>query len=280
MRVQTHLELKRIRQELLADRQRVLEQKDVLTKQAAQLETAYQQLEAINIELERSKLEIEREKARSEQLLLNVLPQKIVNDLKNNGISTPESFENVTLLFSDIVGFTPISVQLGPELLISELNDIYTGFDDIMTKHNCERIETVGDAYLAVCGLPVPDKDHARKILWAASDMIRFLRVRNELAQKSGHQAWEIRIGVHTGDVVGGVVGVRKYAYHIFGDAVNTASRMESNSEPMRINVSETTYALAKQYFSFIHRGGVDVKGKGAMDMYFLEADLSAEQTG
>ncbi len=145
---------------------------------------------------------------------------------------------------------------------------MFTVFDDIMTKHKCERIKTIGDAYLAVSGMPLKNKDHAENMIKAASEIKNYLEDRN----KTTEVKWRIRIGIHSGKVVGGIVGVRKYIYDVFGDTINTASRMESNSEPMRINVSEATYSILKDKFNFIERNTIEVKGKGSMKMYFLRA--------
>jgi len=217
--------------------------------------------------IERTK-ELASEKEKTEELLLNTLPLKVVNELKENGVSEPENFENVTVYFSDIVGFTNISSKLEPKKLIQELNEIFTAFDDIMTKNNCERIKTIGDAYLAVSGMPKKNKNHAENMANAAVEIKHYLEKRNE----SSEIDWQTRIGIHTGNVVGGIVGVRKYIYDVFGDTINTASRMESNSEPMRINVSETTYEILKGKHPFIEREAIHVKGKGSLKMYFLEA--------
>ncbi len=205
-----------------------------------------------------------REKNKSEKLLLNTLPVKVVNELKELGRSDPHHFDNVTVFFSDIVGFTEKSNSMEPKILISELNDIFTGFDEIVAKNSCERIKTIGDAYLCVCGMPTPNHDHAYNIVESAVEMIDFLKKRNE---NSIHK-WNIRVGINSGSVIGGIVGVNKYIYDVFGDAVNTASRMESNSMPMRINVSESTYNLTKDRFEFTARGEIEVKGKGKMKMF------------
>ena len=211
--------------------------------------------------------ELEKEKEKTEELLLNTLPLKVVNELKENGKSEPESFDDVTIYFSDIVGFTNISSSFEPKALIAELNAMFTVFDDIMTKHHCERIKTIGDAYLAVSGMPIKNKKHAENMLQAAIEIKKYLDDRNQTSEVT----WRIRIGIHTGKVVGGIVGVRKYIYDVFGDAINTASRMESNSEPMRINVSTATYEILKEKFRFIERKPLQVKGKGEMKMYFLD---------
>ncbi len=218
---------------------------------------------------------LELEKAKSDELLLNILPVKVAEDLKEKGKTAPESFENVTIYFSDIVGFTNLSSQLKAKTVISELNNIFTTFDNIIEIYQCERIKTIGDAYFCVCGMPEENPDHAENIVQSAIEIINYLKKRNETSSLK----WEIRIGIHTGKVVGGVVGVKKYIYDVFGDAVNTASRMESNSEPMKINISETTYQIVKDKFKTIERGSIDVKGKGKMKMYFVEEPLSLQNS-
>jgi len=210
--------------------------------------------------------ELEEEKEKTEELLLNTLPLKVVNDLKENGKTVPESFDAVTVFFSDIVGFTKLSTELDPNLLIEELNTIFTAFDDIMVRNHCERIKTIGDAYLAVCGMPEKNDNHAKNILKSAIEIRDFIENRNSSSEIN----WKIRIGIHSGKVIGGIVGVRKYIYDVFGDTINTTSRMESNSKPMEINVSETTYHLVKDKFLFKTRKPMDIKGKGVMKMYFL----------
>ena len=226
------------------------------------------QKEKLEIQVKERTIELEQEKEKTEQLLLNTLPLRVVNELKENGYSKPESFENVSVYFSDIVGFTTVSTKLEPAVLIKELNDIFTVFDDIMEKFECERIKTIGDAYLAVCGMPDKNENHAENLAKAALEIKEYLKRRNEHSTIN----WKIRIGLHSGKVVGGIVGVRKYIYDVFGDTINTTSRMESNSEPMRINVSETTYLLLKDKFSFIAREPMEIKGKGMMKMFFLDA--------
>jgi adenylate cyclase len=220
-----------------------------------------------NSELEQANKLITLEKEKADQLLLNILPARVANDLKETGKTEPESFENVTVYFSDIVGFTTTSSQLEPHFLIEELNAIFTAFDNIIEKNDCERIKTIGDAYLCVCGMPEENPHHAENIVKSATEILKYLKQRNLKTQIQ----WRIRIGIHTGKVVGGVVGVKKYIYDVFGDSINTASRMESNSEPMKINISETTYQLVKDKFKVIERGPLFVKGKGEMKMYFID---------
>jgi class 3 adenylate cyclase/Tfp pilus assembly protein PilF len=210
---------------------------------------------------------ISEEKAKSDKLLLNILPVRIVNDLKETGVTEPEVFENVTVYFSDIVGFTKLSSHLEPKFLIDELNDIFTAFDNIIGKNQCERIKTIGDAYLAVCGLPVANELNAINIINSAIETIDYLKKRNIKSEIE----WKIRIGIHSGKVIGGVVGIKKYIYDVFGDTINTAARMETNSEPMQINVSETTYKLTKNDFKYIEREPIRLKGKGVQKMYFIQ---------
>lgn len=238
-----------------------------LLEQSEKLEEQKYAMADANLNLLEAKEIIEAEKARSEKLLLNILPHKIADELKEYGKTEPECYENVTVLFSDIVGFTEISGCMEPSLLIAELNDIFTEFDRIIRKNSCERIKTIGDAYLCVCGIPEASEAHAFNVLTSAVEMMRYIKARNERFEMK----WPIRIGVHSGKVVAGVVGVEKYIYDVFGDTINTTSRMESNSEPMKINVSSQTYELTRDKFSFIERGEMHVKGKGPVRMYFLE---------
>lgn len=214
--------------------------------------------------------EVVMEKEKSEALLLNTLPAKVVEELKKKGKTEPESFEDVTVMFSDLCNFTTITSKLDPKETIDELNEMFTAFDDIMLKHNCERIKTLGDGYMAVCGLPEKDENHALNIARAAIEVVEYLKQRAETSKIQ----WLIRIGINSGTVTGGIVGVRKYLYDIFGDTVNIASRMESNSDPMKINCSETTYSILKNKFRFTSRGTALIKGKGEMNMYFIEEEI------
>jgi class 3 adenylate cyclase len=235
-----------------------------------QLKEAFETIERQNVKLAEANRVIQEEKEKTDRLLLNILPARVAEELKQRGKTDPELFENVTVFFSDLVGFTSASVRLNPGTLIAELNDIFTQFDTIIEANRCERIKTIGDAYLAVCGMPAPDADHARNIVQSATQMVLWLHERNSRSELQ----WQARIGIHSGPLVGSVVGVKKYIYDVFGDTVNTASRMESNSEPMKINISETTHSLVKEYFEFIERPLLEVKGKGSMRMYFVKLDL------
>jgi adenylate cyclase len=203
---------------------------------------------------------------KSDQLLLNILPASIAQDLKETGKTEPQVFNDVTACFIDIVNFTQKSASLDPVVLIGELNQIFTAFDNIIEKYGCERIKTIGDSYMVVSGLPDYNPRHAHQVVISCQEMVSLMKKRN---MESAHK-WEIRVGIHTGEVIAGVVGIKKYIYDVFGDTINTASRMESNSEPMKINISESTYNLVKDDFETEFRGELEVKGKGKLKMYFI----------
>jgi len=237
----------------------------VLNRRAmSNLKQYNEQLEHI---VEERTREIKLEKEKSDRLLLNILPKKVADDLKEHGSSEPQSFDNVSVFFSDVVGFTTLSSGLEAKYLIKELSDIFTHFDRITDRYSCQRIKTIGDAYLCVSGMPEANPLHAQNLVNAALDIIDYLEHRN----KSSTIQWRIRVGIHSGTVVGGIVGTQKYLYDVFGDTINTASRMESNSDPMRINISESTWELVKNDFKLTSRGEFEVKGKGVMHMYFVD---------
>lgn len=241
-----------------------------LLEQSEELEAQKLKLAEANLQLLELKEEVENAKEQSERLLLNILPARVADELKTCGKSAPECFDNVTVFFSDIVNFTKTASTLEPKAVIEELSDIFTGFDQIFAKHNCERIKTIGDAYMSVSGMPEPSEDHAVNILKAALESRQYLIERN----KQSKLQWEMRMGVHSGKVVGGIVGIKKYIYDIFGDTINTASRLEKHAEPMTINVSETTFRLTEHNFNFTRREPVEVKGKGLLQMYYVESTV------
>lgn len=236
-----------------------------------QLKNAFDQIEEKNRQLQQANQIIKIEKFKSDSLLLNVLPEKVANDLKETGQTSPQLFKNVSVLFSDLVGFTRKSSELDAETLIRELNDLFTNFDYIMERNHCERIKTIGDAYLAVCGMPEENHDHAENMTQSALEMVEYLQKRNE----SGSIGWEIRIGIHSGEVIGAIVGVKKYIYDVFGDTINMASRMESNSLPMKINISAKTYEMINKVFKCEKREQIKIKGKGLEQTYFVEHRLA-----
>ncbi len=211
-------------------------------------------------------LALEQEK--NNKLLHNILPEKVVKDLQDKGESQPERFEHTAVFFADIVNFTGIVPEMEPEELLIELNDIFGIFDRIFTEHNCERIKTVGDAYMAVAGLHKNSGNPEVDILQAALEVREALIVRNNRADS---RKWQMRFGVNSGPVIGGIVGREKYIYDIFGDTVNIASRIEHLSEAMKINVPEKVYRAVQDYFEFESRGKIQIRGRGETEMYFLK---------
>jgi class 3 adenylate cyclase len=214
---------------------------------------------------------IEREKARSDSLLRNILPEEMAEELKENGRVRAKRFESVTVLFADFVGFTQFSENMSPEDLVHNVDFYFSKFDEIVEKYGLEKIKTMGDCYMCAGGLPFPSEDHAVKMVRIAREFIQFAREIKKGGQL-GITGFDIRIGINTGPVVAGVVGTKKFAYDVWGDTVNIASRMESNSAPGSINISEDTYQLIKDVFPCEFRGMVQVKNKGMMKMYFVKA--------
>jgi class 3 adenylate cyclase len=219
-----------------------------------------------HLRLRQAQRGVEREREKSERLLVALLPPAIAAELKEKGTSEPRSFSDVSVLFSDLVGFTAEAPRLGPKVLIDELNAMSGAFDGIMKEWGCERIKTIGDAYFAVAGMPEPNPDHALSLVGAGQAMVDWLEKRNA----TGGISWKMRVGIHSGEVVAGIVGVHRYIYDVFGDTVNIASRMEAASEPMRVNVSEATWKLLAGRLPGEERGELPVKGAGNMKMYFV----------
>jgi adenylate cyclase len=216
--------------------------------------------------VDRAETRAEHERQRSEKLLLNILPAAIAARLKDGPATISDSFAAVTVLFADLVGFTTLSAKLSTEQLIVLLNEIFSSFDALAEQHGLEKIKTIGDAYMVVGGIPEARADHALAVARMA------LAMREAIAARplGPEGKLDLRIGIHSGPVVAGVIGTRKFSYDLWGDTVNTASRMESHSEPGRIQVSGATFALLESRFSFEERGEIQVKGKGAMRTYFL----------
>ena len=235
------------------------------------LETRQEELErevaARTSEVREQHEALKGEKKKSDDLLLNILPEEIAEELKENGFSKARLYDEVSVLFTDFVNFTGISEQLSPSALVAELDFCFREFDTIITRHNLEKIKTIGDAYLAVSGLPAINPKHAQDTLNAALEIRDFMLQR----KTTQHNTFDIRLGVHSGPVVAGIVGVKKFAYDIWGDTVNTAARMEQHSEAGKINISGATYELVKDDFSCTYRGELEARNKGKMSMYFVE---------
>jgi len=222
----------------------------------------------------KAKKTIASEKQRSDELLLNILPAETAEELKKYGKASAKGYDEVTVLFADIKGFTIISENLAPDILVKELDNYFQEFDNVIEQYGLEKIKTIGDAYLCVGGLPIPDDKAPEKVIIASLEMLKYLeKVKAEKAPLN-EPYFEIRIGIHTGPCVAGVVGVKKFAYDIWGDTVNTAARMEQNSESGKINISETTYQLVKDQFKCTYRGLIEAKNKGEIKMYFVDGEI------
>jgi len=223
-----------------------------------------------------TKLIIEEEKNRSESLLLNILPEETAKELKQSGKVKAKKFESVTVLFSDFEGFTKYSEHLSPEALVETVDFYFSKFDEIIEKYKLEKIKTIGDAYMCAGGLPFTSDDHAKRMVLAAFEIAEFVdEIQKEVEKKNLN--FNVRIGINTGPVVAGVVGSKKFAYDIWGDTVNIASRMESNSALGKINISENTYQLIKDDFECEYRGEIDAKNRGMMKMYFVNSIKNIE---
>jgi class 3 adenylate cyclase len=217
---------------------------------------------------------IEQERQRSDELLLNILPAPIATELKEKGKAKAQKFDQVTVLFSDFINFTNIAEQMRPEELVEELDKCFKGFDFIISQYpDIEKIKTIGDAYMCASGLS-GQRALPNNLVKAALQMQEFLDEQREERLRIGKPYFEARIGIHTGPVVAGVVGVKKFAYDIWGDTVNTAARVEANSAAGKVNISETTYRLVKYKFDCEYRGKVEAKNKGQIDMYFVKREL------
>ena len=221
---------------------------------------------------------LDRQKDQIEHLLLNILPSEVAKELQVKGHATPKYYESVSVMFTDFKGFTVIADTMAPDELVKELDTCFMAFDGIIEKYNLEKIKTIGDAYMCAGGIPTPDNEHALKIVKAGLEIQEFVFKYNEDRLANGLSPWDARIGIHVGPVVAGVVGLKKYAYDIWGSTVNIASRMESNGEPGRVNISSATYELIKDHYTCRYRGKISAKNIGEIDMYFIEGEIGAKQ--
>ena len=229
-----------------------------------------EELEEQSTELEQKNKNLEIERKKSDDLLLNILPYEIAEQLKNKGFVDAKTYRRVSVLFTDFKGFTKISEQLSPQEIVKELGLFFAKFDEIIGGHFIEKIKTIGDAYMCVGGLPLRNKSNPIDTVLAGLKMQHFTNGFNEEKIKNGLLPWHLRLGIHTGRVVAGVIGSKKFAYDIWGDTVNTASRMESSGEIGKVNISGDTYEYIKDYFECEYRGKIKAKNKGEIDMYFV----------
>ena len=228
-------------------------------------------LKSRNEEIQENRKQIAFEKERSDKLLQNILPEKVAEELKSSGTAAPQHYEQVTVLFTDFKGFTSIAEKLSPQELVDQLDQFFRKFDEIAERHGLEKIKTIGDAYMCAGGIPESNQSHPQDTVAAALEIRDFMDAYRAEKEAKGETAWNIRIGVHTGPVVAGVVGKNKFAYDIWGDAVNTASRMESSGEAGKVNISEQTYRLIRNQYNCSFRGEIEAKNKGRIKMYFVE---------
>ena len=249
----------------------LLENKTLQTKVNRELE---EQVRKRTIDIEHQKEVIENEKEKSEILLLNILPKATADELKVKGYSTPRDFDAISVLFSDVKGFTSISEELTAVELVRKLDEVFQAFDDIVLKYHLEKIKTIGDAYMCASGVPDPDSHRPDQIVRAGLEMQEFMKGWNAKEINLGHAPWGIRIGIHTGPLTAGVVGKMKFAYDLWGDTVNIANRMETTGVVGKVNISEATYHFVKDKFTCTDRGMVEAKNKGIIKMYFVESPV------
>jgi class 3 adenylate cyclase len=204
-------------------------------------------------------------------LLLNILPSEVAKELQLKGTSTPKNYESVSVMFTDFKGFTTLAETMTPQQLVEELNACFIEFDNIIVKYNLEKIKTIGDSYMCAGGLPTPDHNHAYNIVQAGLEIQEYIIKNNERRIEAALAPWDVRIGIHVGPVVAGVVGKKKYAYDIWGSTVNIASRMESNGAPGQVNISAPLYDIVKDKYACTYRGKIYAKNVGDIDMYFVE---------
>ena len=214
---------------------------------------------------------ISNEKQKSDNLLLNILPHETAEELKHTGSAKSRSFKQVTVMFTDFRNFTLAAERVSPELLVKEIHEYFSMFDQITSKYNIEKIKTIGDSYMCAGGIPQANETHHMDVVKAALEIQAYMLEKKAEREKSGELYFELRLGIHTGPVVAGIVGTKKFAYDIWGDTVNVASRMESQGVPGKVNISGSTYEMIKHNFQCTYRGKIEAKNKGEVDMYFVE---------
>ena len=254
------------RRELDGRERMLVECRDVTKRKEAE-----HMLDSYSRMAEKNARELQREKERAERMLLNIMPRAVVEEMKDFGSVAPQRFESASVLLLDFVDFTDMTVARELGALVSELNDIFSAFDRIVELFGCERMKTIGDACMAVAGIPAEADDHAEAIARVALRMRRYLEKRNA----SHPEPWLGRMGIHSGPVVGSIVGVQKYVYDIFGPGVNLASRLEAIADPMQILLSRETFDLIGEQFMLTEQGEVDVKGFGSQRIYSLDGETN-----
>jgi len=222
--------------------------------------------------LEKRNISLADEKQKSDHLLMNILPFEIAEELKHTGAAKSRAFSLVTVMFTDFRNFTYAAETLPPERLVAEIHHYFSAFDEIISKYNIEKIKTIGDSYMCAGGLPEENSSNSADVILAALEIQEFMMKKRNESEINGEPFFECRLGIHTGHVIAGIVGIKKFAYDIWGDTVNVASRMERNGEVGKVNISGTTYELIRDDFNCTYRGKISAKNKGEIDMYFVEA--------
>lgn len=236
---------------------------------ALQLSSAIRNAERFK-EINRLYSELDAEKQKSDKLLLNVLPVEIANELKIYGKVEPVYYESVSVVFTDFKGFTQLAEKMTPRELVDELDFCFSYFDRVVDKYGLEKLKTIGDSYMCASGIPKPHPTHAFDAVLAALEILQFMELRKKHKFYENTPYWDIRIGIHSGPILAGVIGNNKFSYDVWGDTVNTASRMESSGVPGDVNISQATFELVKDFFECEHRGKILAKNKGELDMYLV----------
>jgi ligand-binding sensor domain-containing protein/class 3 adenylate cyclase len=254
-----------------------------VTEQSKKIQDQKQKVEIQKAKIEHQNELLEREKEKVEQLLLNILPVGTAEELKNKGRSKARYYKTVSVMFTDFVGFSKIAEEMKPQELVQQLDDYFSAFDEIIEKYDLEKIKTIGDSYMCAGGVPIRNKSNSIEVTLAALEIKNYMAKFSEDAKKRGENAWKIRIGINTGEVIAGVIGIKRFAYDIWGSTVNQAQRMEMHGQPGTVNVSGNTYEFIAPYFDCVYRGKIQTKHKGMLDMYYVKGikpELSVDQEG
>lgn len=261
----------------------VVERTREITNQNKKIQDQKRRVEKQKAKIEEQKSLIEKEKDRVENLLLNILPETTAHELRDKGKSTPRGYKRVTVMFTDFVGFSGKSEEMKPSDLIQKLDGYFSKFDEIIEKYHIEKIKTIGDAYMCAGGLPIRNKENPVETVLAGLEVQHYMNQLKEKSKKNNQPFWELRLGIHTGEVVAGVIGKKRFAYDIWGHTVNLASRMEMHGESGKVNVSERTFSLVEPFFLCTYRGKIKTKSRGYIDMYFIDRikpELSKDKYG
>ena len=266
---------------VLRTRIKIIERQKIMLQELVEQRTSEVTAQKEQIEEQKTLLEAEKEKADS--LLLNILPQETVDELQLRGKARARSYRTTTVMFTDFKDFTKIAEGLRPKDLVAKLDKYFIKYDEIIDKHNVEKIKTIGDSYMCAGGIPIRNKSNPIEVVLAGLEIQQFMTSLKERHRPGDDEPWEVRVGIHTGELIAGVVGIKRFAYDIWGDTVNVASRMEGSGEVGAVNISGKTYNHIKNFFDCTYRGKVEAKNKGMVDMYFvdgLKPDLSVDRLG